>query len=80
MEPTPRGRLAAIMRATIYRYYDFGRKYPPDYADFETDIDNQVTFEILTAKLEEAKLKPANEPRVRELITKLAQLVGSRIL
>ena len=74
MEPTPRGRLAARMREEIYRHFNIGRKYPPDYADFESAIDAQVNFELLTAKLEEARLKPANDRRIKQLITQLAEM------
>ena len=76
MEPTPRGRLAAIMREEIYIHFSSGRRYPPDYADFEAAISNQVAFEILTAKLEEARLKPANGARIEKLLEELGKLVS----
>jgi hypothetical protein len=74
MEPTPAGRLVAVARAEVYRHFTTGRRYPPDYADLLGVLERPVEIEILAAKLEEARLKPANGPRVKELLTQLANL------
>ena len=73
-EPTPEGRLAAVARAEIYRHIKMQRIYPPDFADLRSALSIPVKAEILTAKLEEARLKPSNSVRVLELISQLQEL------
>lgn len=73
-EPTPEGRLAAVVRAECYRNIKMDRKYPPDYADLLHALEIPVKTEILAAKLEEAQLKPCNSARVLELIRQMQEL------
>jgi hypothetical protein len=48
--------------------------YAPDYADFHEAFTVPAKKEWLAAKLEEARLKPANEVRIRQLLKELADL------
>jgi hypothetical protein len=75
MEETPHGRLAIVIRYEIYKHFDKGRKYPPDYADLRDAIEVPLRAEILAARLEEARLTPGNTPRVLELTGELQQMV-----
>ena len=77
-EPTPAGRVATMARAEAYRHFEMGRKYPPDFADFYEVLQPLVDIEILYAKLNEARLKPANEARVNELLMHLAKIIGRK--
>jgi hypothetical protein len=79
MEPTPTGRLATMARAEAYRHFEMGRKYPPDFADFYDVLQPLVEIEILSAKLNEARLKPANEARIKELLKQLAEIKGRKL-
>jgi hypothetical protein len=85
MEATPEGQLAIIARAECYRKFDsiasrqsVRREYPPDFADFRAAFKTQVKIFILEAKLEEARLKPANGARVKELLEELGELKGKQ--
>ena len=75
MESTPEGRVAGVAREAIYKNFASGRRYPPDYADFLAAVERVVRIEILSARLEEARLKPANDARIKELLTQLAEAV-----
>ena len=75
-EPTPEGRLAAVARAEFYRHFrKIGRPFPPDFADLKDAMEIPVKAEILTARIEEAQLKPGNGARVLELIKQMQELV-----
>jgi hypothetical protein len=74
-EPTPEGRLAAVARAEIYRHIRMRRAYPPDFADLKEALEIPVKAEILSARIEEAQLKPANNVRISELIRQMQELV-----
>ena len=83
MEATPEGRLAAIARAECYRKFDsvqsrrpIRREYPPDFADLFAVFEMPVKEFILEAKLEEARLKPANQARIKQLLEELGELKG----
>jgi hypothetical protein len=75
MEPTPEGRLAAVVRALRLRHIQMHREHPPDYADLREALEIPVKTEILAARLEEAQLKPANGARVFELIRQMQELL-----
>jgi hypothetical protein len=74
-EPTPEGRLAAVVRDEMMRHIDARRPHLADYADFRDALRRQVQIEILHAKIEEARLKPRNDVRIRELMGELACLL-----
>ena len=74
MEQTPEGRLATVVREQIYRYVNLGRKYPLDFADLREALEVPVRMEILSAKLEEARLNANNGARVFELLLEISQL------
>ena len=69
-EPTPEGRLASVVRDEMYRQLD--AKRVPDYADFRAALSRFVKIELLMARLDEAKLKPNNDLRVKQLYGELA--------
>lgn len=75
-EPTPEGRLAAVAVEEMFRHLD-AKPFPrlPDYADFREVFRKQIAIEILQEQIKEAKLKPKNEARIRELEGELACLL-----
>jgi len=82
---TPEGRLAVIAREECYKRYDsvdgrsaIRRSYPPDYADFRAVFEEPVKILILEAKLEEARLKPANGARIKRILEELGELKGKQ--
>lgn len=79
MEETPHGRLAVVVRYEIYKHFDKGKKYPPDYADIRDAIEVPMRAELIAARLEEARLVPNNTPRVIALIGQLQEMVVSSI-
>jgi hypothetical protein len=79
MEETPHGRLAAVIRAEIYKHFDKGRKYPPDFADIRDAIELPMRAELTAARLEEARLAPGNSPRVLALIQELQMMVVNSV-
>jgi hypothetical protein len=70
MELTPEGRLAAVARDEMFRQLDAKRL--PDYADFRCAFERYVKIELLQARLAEARLKPTNARREKELLGELA--------
>ena len=72
-ESTVEGRLAAICRLAMFRIVN-RHHHLPDYADFRDVLRRPIQIEILTAQLEEARLKPANDIRIRQLLDLLAEL------
>ena len=70
---TVEGRLAAICRIALFRIVN-KHHHLPDYADFRDVLRRPIQTEILKARLEEARLKPENEERIRQLIDQLAEL------
>lgn len=72
LEPSPEGRLAALVRDEMFRHLDAGRT--PDYADFRCAMERQVKIEILQARLAEARLKPNNQRREQQLLGQLASV------
>lgn len=75
MELTPHGRLAVIARAEIYKHYDTtGTPRLPDYADLREALEAQTSMELLNARLAEARMKPANEDRIKVLLVELGEL------
>lgn len=73
-EPTPAGRLAAVVHDEMYRQLD--AKRIADYADFRAVLEHPLQMELLAAKLEEAQLTPGNDARIKELLTQLGQMFG----
>lgn len=65
MEPTPTGRLAAVVRETLYRQYDTNSL--PDYADLRQAMDLHVEAELLAARIDEARLSVNNSERIATL-------------
>jgi hypothetical protein len=76
-EPTPEGRLAAVVRDEMMRHLDAKPPRLPDYADFREALtrSRQVQIEILHGQLQEARRKPRNDARVRELMGEIACLL-----
>lgn len=81
MEDTPYGRLAWVARAECYKTFDnllgpypTRRQYPPDFVDFCAAFERPMRMELLNAKLEEARLKPVNDARIKELVMQLAEM------
>ena len=75
-EPTPEGRLAAVVRDEMLRQLD-ARPYSrlADYADFRSALRHQVQIELLRARIEEAQLTPLNDARIAELKKELSCLL-----
>ena len=72
-------RLAAVAHELLHKTRcsscgRMARPYAPDYADFRDAFIVAGKKEWLVAKLEEARLKPANEARIKQLLTQLAEL------
>lgn len=82
MEATPCGRLVAVVRAEIYRHYDIHSFVYrlPDYADLRAAMDLHVEAELTSARMEEAKLTPNNEERVRQLRDELIDIFARQRL
>jgi hypothetical protein len=79
-EPTTAAWLASVARDELYRQFSkLRRVYPPDYADLVVVFELPAKKIELTAKLEEARLKPANEARIKELLTELGNLARSSV-
>ena len=72
LAPTPEGRLAAVAIEEVFRQLDADRI--PDYADLRYALRRQVKIEILQARLAEARLKPNNHRREKELLGELASV------
>ena len=72
LEPSPEGRLAAVAIDEMFRHLDADRV--PDYADFRSALRRQVKIEILQARIAEARLKPNNRRREKQLLGELASV------
>ena len=82
MESTACGRLAAVVRAELYRHFDMNAFVYrlPDYADLRAAMDLHVEAELTNARMEEATLTPNNEARVRQLFAELMDIFARQRL
>jgi hypothetical protein len=75
-EPTPQGRLAAVVRDEMMRQLDakpFGRV--ADYADFKEALERQVRIELLAIRIDEARRYALNDKRIHELLAEFTCLL-----
>jgi hypothetical protein len=76
-EQTPVGRLASVAVAAREKCWREHRS-PPDYADFRTMLEPFIKKELLLAKLEEARKRPAGpegrEARCQQLLRELVDV------
>ena len=69
------GRDVDVTGHPMMRLLDAKPSRLADYADFRDAMRRQVQIEIVQAQIKEAKRKPKNEPRIRELEGELACLL-----
>jgi hypothetical protein len=78
LETTPEGRLAAVCRIAMFREVNL-HHHLPDYADLRESLRIPVQVELLGAQLDEARLKPDNDERIRQLIEEIALLKAANV-